>query len=546
MKSAEWVAIKRRTLICLAITAIVVICIVSYSYIQPTGACYGPCITANIDRTQLDINQTVTITGQICPPAENASVRVVFERPDYTYIEKYTLTDPESGNFTITQTLDQAGYWNIFTINGACCDRLFAVVTDPANPNEPPPTPAVPVNTKIEYNVLYPAVAVLGVAAVLAVWSWRNKTKNISSLRLLVQVCLLFLIFFGAFTSTTFPVPATEISPHEVLAANNVLGVSMPDGLPAPFLACYYPCGRTVTCALWQIQTYIYPFFNVGSGWGVHYTSAGILRLAVVFGIIILAAVILGRLFCGWVCPFGLYVDVIARIRKALRIRRRKLSDKTSKQLHQLSFIILAAAIMLSVIFGSAAIAGAQLLPGTQKGGYVWEYFSSPFCQVCPMKPFCILVYTGIGLMLPSWVTQTTAGKFFQVGFYLTSINIIILILVTAAAFFFSRSWCKICPLGALTAVFNRFPPFKGVSGVRLNKQEEKCKKCGICKRVCPMQTTDVYEKKGGDVAGSQCIWCLRCVEMCPYDGCLQFKFAGQTICKSRNWLGKLDNVKED
>ena len=68
-------------------------------------------------------------------------------------------------------------------------------------------------------------------------------------------------------------------------------------GLPAPVFGCYYPCGRTVTCALWQIQTYIYPFFNVGGGWGVHYDSTGLARLAVVFGIIILAAVILGRIF---------------------------------------------------------------------------------------------------------------------------------------------------------------------------------------------------------------------------------------------------------
>ena len=85
-------------------------------------------------------------------------------------------------------------------------------------------------------------------------------------------------------------------------------------------------------------------------------------------------------------------------------------------------------------------------------------------------------------------------------------------------------------PLGALIALFNRFPPFKWISGVRLNKMEEKCTKCGICKRVCPTQVKDVYEKKGGDVATSQCIYCLRCVEMCPQEDCLQFK-----VCV-RNW----------
>ena len=165
-------------------------------------------------------------------------------------------------------------------------------------------------------------------------------------------------------------------------------------GFLHPSSHAYYPCGGTVTCALWQIQTYIYPFFNVGGGWGVHYDSTGIERLAVVFGIIIVAAVILGRFFCGWVCPFGLYLDLMTHLRKILKIKRRSFSDKFNKQLHQLSYVILAVIIIISVIFGSQAIAGVQIVPGTQKGGPVWDYYSSPFCQVCPMKPFCILAWT--------------------------------------------------------------------------------------------------------------------------------------------------------
>jgi polyferredoxin len=160
------------------------------------------------------------------------------------------------------------------------------------------------------------------------------------------------------------------------------------------------------------------------------------------------------------------------------------------------------------------------------------------------MKPFCMLADVGLGLQKPDWITQTTGGAFYQLGFYLTSINLLILAVVTIAAFFFARSWCRVCPLGGLIALFNRFPPFKWISGVRLNKTEEKCRKCGICKRVCPSQVKEVYEQKSGDVASAGCIWCLRCVEMCPYEDCLQFKFAGKTVCKSRNWLNKSDSDK--
>jgi formate hydrogenlyase subunit 6/NADH:ubiquinone oxidoreductase subunit I len=85
--------------------------------------------------------------------------------------------------------------------------------------------------------------------------------------------------------------------------------------------------------------------------------------------------------------------------------------------------------------------------------------------------------------------------------------------------------------------MFNRFPPFKRVSGVHLGKDEEKCTKCGACKRVCQTQVTEVFEEKGGDVTTSQCILCLRFVEMCPYEDTLKFKVAGKTAFGSRNWL---------
>jgi formate hydrogenlyase subunit 6/NADH:ubiquinone oxidoreductase subunit I len=68
---------------------------------------------------------------------------------------------------------------------------------------------------------------------------------------------------------------------------------------------------------------------------------------------------------------------------------------------------------------------------------------------------------------------------------------------------------------------------------------EEKCTKCGVCKRVCPTQATQMYEKKGGDVTESRCTLCIRCVELCPYEDALTLKFAGKTVVRSRNWLKK-------
>ena len=316
-------------LVGLTIAVLIAVCLLSPLYVQPAESCYGPHITADIDRTQVNLNETVTLTGQVCPAAENKTVRIAYTRPDYTYIEQYLLTDPATGNFTTVQQLDMAGYWNIFAIDGHICDRLFAEVTDPANPTAPSPTPSVDLSYKVNYSVVAVTAVFLTLASVIFYFGTKNQTRKISSIRTFVLIGLIFVIFFGIFIDHySYPVPASQIATHELDIATNVLSVDMPDGLPLPFFGCYYPCGRIGTCALWQIQTYIYPFFDVGGGWGVHYASEGVLRLAVVFGIIIVAAVALGRVFCGWVCPFGLYLDLISRLRKALRIKHRLLSDK--------------------------------------------------------------------------------------------------------------------------------------------------------------------------------------------------------------------------
>ncbi|MEM3054110.1 MAG: 4Fe-4S binding protein [Candidatus Bathyarchaeia archaeon] len=528
---------KRRIVFCATLTIILFLYLISVCNFFIAKGCYGPHITAEISATKAYLNENVTIRGKICPPEPNATVRVTFTRPDYTWIDKYVTADPETGEFMVTQTLDMVGYWNIFAIYGHLCDRLYVNVTDPANPLAPLPMPTLP-----PYRPNVPLVAattiLISIGLIAVITGRKNKTRNVSSLRLFIQIGMVFLIFFGMFIDHRIIfVPAEQISPHEFLVVTDVFGVSMPEGFPVPFFGCYYPCGRTVTCALWELQTYLYPFWDTGRGWGVEYVSHGIMRLAVVVGALFILSLLFGRFFCGWICPFGLYMDLLSRFRKTLRIEHRNFSNRFNEKFHQLGYVILALLIILSVIFGSQAILGAQLMPGTENGGFIYTYFSVPFCRVCPMKPLCVLLQASVGIMRLEWLTENTVGDFYHLGLYLTSINLFVLGLVTVAAFFYRRVWCRICPLGALIALSSRFPPFKHFSGIRLEKVEEKCNKCGICKRVCPTQVTDVYEKKSGDVTSSNCILCLRCIEMCPYEETLKMKFFGKTVFKSRNWL---------
>ena len=328
----------------------------------------------------------------------------------------------------------------------------------------------------------------------------KNKTRKISTLRLFIQAVAIVAVFMGLVIGP-FDQPLWQPlgpAPRGNLIGAQFFGNQFPDGLSVPILACYYPSGRTVTCALWQLQAYIFPFWNYSRGYTVLYSTSGLEKLAIVMGSLIAMSVVLGRFFCGWICPFGLYMDVLTRIRKAFGKRHLSFSEKTNTALGQLRYIIIAVFLILSVIFASYAIFGTQLIPGTRPGGPqgteagLVGSLNEPFCLVCPMRPLCVLIECGLGYMKWSYVSQITYGPLYISGFYVTSLNLAILIAITILALAYRRFWCRICPLGGMIALFNRYPPFKWVSGVRLHKVEEKCTKCGICVNLCPSKAISI------------------------------------------------------
>jgi ferredoxin len=398
--------------------------------------------------------------------------------------------------------------------------------------------------------LIYTIVIIAGIILILKLS--KDKTRKVSTLRLFIQTVALIAIFMGLIIGP-FNQPGSifyplGISPRDRLIGADILGNQFPDGISLPILACYYPNGRTVTCTIWQLQAYIFPFWDYPRGYEVIYSTSGLEKIAIVIGMLAIASIILGRFFCGWLCPFGLYQDLLTRLRKLTRRRHLNFSDKTSIKLGQSRYIIIATFIILSFIFASYTIFGTEIIPGTKLGGPqgteagIVSNINEPFCLVCPMRPLCIMVQAGLGQINYSYISQIVYGPFWISGFYLTSINLSVLAATTILAFAYRRFWCRICPLGALTALFSSFTPFKQIALTKLQKDEQKCTKCGVCKRVCPTQATAMYEQKGGDVTESRCMLCARCVEICPYDGALKLTFASKTVMESRNWLNPENN----
>ena len=387
----------------------------------------------------------------------------------------------------------------------------------------------------------YGIVLVAGIFLVLKI----SKNKKISNLRLIIQMAAVTAIFFGLLIGP-FNTPRYSplgIAPRDRLIGTELLGTQLPDGIPFPVLACYIPHGRTITCPIWEIQAYIFPFWDTGVGYDVFYSTSGLEKLVIVFALLIGMSIVFGRTFCGWLCPFGLYQDLITKLRNVFKIPHRNFSERTNRALLQTRFIIIAVLLVLSFIFGSYAILGTELIPGTIPGGPfgteagIVGFINQPYCLICPMRPLSILIQIASGYLNYSYVSQIAYGPLYIGGHYLTSINVPIFVIVSVLAFSYRRFWCRLCVLGGLIDLFSTHRPFNKVALTRLIKNETKCTKCGICKRVCPAQVIEVYDKRGGDVTTSGCTLCFRCVEMCPEKDALKAQIANKTICKSKNWL---------
>jgi polyferredoxin len=261
----------------------------------------------------------------------------------------------------------------------------------------------------------------------------------------------------------------------------------------------------------------------------------------IVLIVILVMPIVLGRFFCGWLCPFGLYMDAITLIRKAFKVRYRNLPDKLNKFLHNFRYVLLLFFLILPFIL--------YLIepPSTLELGTLMALlFAGPF------EPLRILLGPVIPLIVPWAGPLEIGGVYFSYPYvqevilygnevfsevFVTITALIFVVLTFVGSFFVRRVWCRFCPTGSSIAILNRLKGFKWAPVLHLDKDEEKCTKCGICKRVCPVQVTEVYEQKGGKIMTSMCMLCTRCVEMCPYEDCLKVKLGGKTIFKSRNWL---------
>jgi len=233
--------------------------------------------------------------------------------------------------------------------------------------------------------------------------------------------------------------------------------------------------------------------------------------------VILLPTMLLGRFFCGWICPLGSIHHFFSSL-KSERKRGKQLIESNRYKRWQTTKYYLLVAALIAAVLGTGVVGwldpfsllvrslGLSILPGT-------DYALNAVLRALEHSRFASVQMVGSGLhFIFGALLLGFKQPYFRQGIWLG----IIFIFLLALNFRVTRFWCRaLCPLGALLGVASRW------SILGLVKSPEHCEDCNRCLLRC----------QGGDdpIGGvpwrqPECHLCLNCIDECPEHG-LQFKF---------------------
>jgi uncharacterized protein with FMN-binding domain len=191
-----------------------------------------------------------------------------------------------------------------------------------------------------------------------------------------------------------------------------------------------------------------------------------ILTDCTLFIVLALSTMILGRFFCGWMCMFGTYNDLINLIGKRIFKINFQPNEKVDEILKYFKYLVL---IFIGFFVWTAIIT----IP---EGSSPWD----------------------------ALVQLTNPGYAFNN--YL--IGLIILFIITIGDLFIERFFCRyLCPLGAIFSLLAK------ARILNIKKDKQYCGPCKACTLKCAM---GINLDKVNLVRSGECINCLNCTSICP------------------------------
>ena len=214
----------------------------------------------------------------------------------------------------------------------------------------------------------------------------------------------------------------------------------------------------------------------------------------------LMLTLIFGRFFCGWICPLGSLID---GSRHLLSSKRNNIDPGRRQLKYYLLFFLLSSSLFglpltglidpLSILVRGLTFSLHPALDYTTTSFFTWTYQHAPAWINALTEP----VYALLKHILPF------APKVYGLAVF----SLLLLLAVLGLSSLESRFFCrKVCPLGAMLALFSRFSLFTLTGGA------PECGKCRQCRAVCRMAAIDEERT----IASAECTLCLDCLSHCP------------------------------
>ena len=262
---------------------------------------------------------------------------------------------------------------------------------------------------------------------------------------------------------------------------------------------------RKIRICLQLVTFTLVTLLLLGIGFRVHLWAGWVAKiqflpavLALNFGVVallIVCALLFGRLYCSVVCPLGIMQDFFSWL--GGKAKKNRFSYAKEKKWLRYGFL---AVFIILMIIGFAPVT-TLFEPYSAYGRIVNSLF----------KP----LYDLLNNWLASMDAANDRYNFTEVQIWMRSVTTFVVAIATllilgALALWKGRLYCNtICPVGTLLGCLSRFSLFR----VRFDK--DKCKQCGMCEKNCKAQAIDF---KNGTVDHSRCVVCGDCLSKCKFD----------------------------
>jgi len=232
--------------------------------------------------------------------------------------------------------------------------------------------------------------------------------------------------------------------------------------------------------------------------------------------------VLLGRVFCGWICPLG----TLNNMTSILKRRHLSVAPRNWYRLKYYILLFLLASSLFSLQLAGIVDPLSLLIRSFTLSVYpAISYATSTVFDA--FFDWNLPFFSGFAEFIYRFLKDSILP--FQQPFFLQSALVGFLFLVVLGLNLVERRfWCKyLCPLGALLGVLSRYALLKRSIG-------EECNSCGACSATCRSNggasTNEKWER-------SECMFCMDCDDVCPKNA-VHFGFWGKSSSTTMD-LGK-------